>query len=359
MPVFNSGYTGYTVEDEVNEQPENIFNEWSSGSIAPANGQEIDPTTSSAVRSDYFEVEPETMYYFNSPIHWVWYDSNKNFISSNVWSDGTPQLYKKSPENARYARVYKNSTVDLKISTRPINTITRTIKHKELPTRISFGSDDGVASDRLVEVLDINTSAMTDGNRLFKNCKHMLNINTSNLDTSNMTNIAGMFCCCESLTSLDVTGFNTSKVVDMTGLFLGCKSLTSLDVSSFDTSNCITFCYMFQYVSKVTSIDISNFNSSNAWNLDAMFDSNIALTHVNLSNYDASKATRTSLLFNNTPNLISIDLRNCTASTINLFLEYFNNRNDKESGTILVTNTEGIAIDYANSKNWNIVTEAN
>ena len=73
----------------------------------------------------------------------------------------------------------------------------------------------------------------------------LTHISFDNVDTSNVTNMERMFWVCPNLTSLDVSGFDTSKVTRMLEMFMGCSSLTSLDISNFNTSKVQAMAFMF------------------------------------------------------------------------------------------------------------------
>ena len=83
-------------------------------------------------------------------------------------------------------------------------------------------------------------------------------------DTSNITDMYGMFYSCASLTSINLSNFNTDNVTKMNNMFFNCRSLTSLDLSSFNTSNVDTINSMFCNCSSLTSLDLSNFNTGKA-----------------------------------------------------------------------------------------------
>ena len=92
------------------------------------------------------------------------------------------------------------------------------------------------------------------------------------LDTSNVTNINKMFFGCSSLTSLDLTNFNTSNVTNMGSMFNNCSSLTSLDLSNFNTSKVTIIEYMFSGCSSLTSLNLSNWDLSNADNVSTFYN---------------------------------------------------------------------------------------
>ena len=99
----------------------------------------------------------------------------------------------------------------------------------------------------------------------------MTSIDLSALDTSEVTNMNRMFDGCSSLKSLDVSKFDTSKVTNMSAMFYECSSLTSLDLSKFDTSKVTIMGSMFSSCSSLTSLDVSKFDTSQVTNMALMF----------------------------------------------------------------------------------------
>ena len=91
----------------------------------------------------------------------------------------------------------------------------------------------------------------------------MTSIDLSALDTSEVTNMNRMFDGCSSLKSLDVSKFDTSNVTDMGAMFQSCSSLTNLDVSSFDTSKVTNMIFMFCNCPAWNTVDQTKFAGAN------------------------------------------------------------------------------------------------
>ena len=91
----------------------------------------------------------------------------------------------------------------------------------------------------------LDTSEVTNMDRMFYDCYTLKNLDLSNFNTANVTSIADMFFYCVSLESLDLSKFDTKKMTDMTGLFKSCKRLKTLDLSGFNTANVTTMKDMF------------------------------------------------------------------------------------------------------------------
>jgi len=94
-------------------------------------------------------------------------------------------------------------------------------------------------SSNVVEVIDANTSNVTDMKEMFYYCTLLTSVPL--FDTSNVTDMYGMFFQCWSLTSAPL--FDTSNVTNMYCMFDGCSVLTNVPL--FDTSNVTNIGYMF------------------------------------------------------------------------------------------------------------------
>lgn len=102
-------------------------------------------------------------------------------------------------------------------------------------------------SSNVVEVIDANTSNVTNMKEMFYYCTLLKSVPL--FDTSNVTDMFGMFFQCWSLTSAPL--FDTSNVTDMYSMFYGCSVLTNVPL--FDTSNVTNIGYMFYECYKVQS----------------------------------------------------------------------------------------------------------
>lgn len=98
----------------------------------------------------------------------------------------------------------------------------------------------------LLEVIDNNTSNVTNMESLFQGCTALTSVPL--FDTSNVMNMSYMFSDCSSLTSVPL--FDTSKVTNMSYMFYGC-AITSVPL--FDTSKVTNMRCMFYQCLKVAS----------------------------------------------------------------------------------------------------------
>ena len=99
----------------------------------------------------------------------------------------------------------------------------------------------------LLEVIDANSTGVSDMHYMFYNCQQLVSVQL--FDTSSVTSMGFMFNSCSSLTSVPL--FDTSSVTNMFSMFNRCSSLTSVPL--FDTSSVTTMNSMFYYCYKVES----------------------------------------------------------------------------------------------------------
>ena len=199
-------------------------------------------------------------------------------------------------------------------------TITRTISHDTLkPTFMRFGVSGSSATDReksLLEVIECDTSEVTNMAYMFNSCSSLTSLDLSNFDTSKVTNFDSIFENCTSLATINVSSWDTSKVTNMAYMFNNCNKLTSLDVSNFNTSQVTSMFKMFQSCSSLTSLYVSNFNTSKVTNISNMFMGCKSLTSLDLSNFDTSNVTTMQYMFNNCSSLTLLDLSNFDTSQV-------------------------------------------
>ena len=168
------------------------------------------------------------------------------------------------------------------------------------------------------DISKLDTSKVTNMNRMFRGCYSLTALDVSSFDTSKVTNMIDMFRGCSKLTALDVLSFDTSNVVNMNCMFNSCSSLTSLDLSSFDTNNVTYMNNMFSYCPNLTTVgDLSGWNVSNLTDATSMFSGCSSLTSLDLSSFDTSNVTYMRNMFQNCPNLTTVgDLSSWDTSNV-------------------------------------------
>ena len=111
---------------------------------------------------------------------------------------------------------------------------------------------------RINNIANLDTSKVTDMEKMFFVCSGLATLDLSSFDTSNVTHMYGMFAGCSGLTALDLSSFDTSNVTNMESMFSGCSGLAALNMVSFDTSNVMYMGYMFYRCSKLETIYASD-----------------------------------------------------------------------------------------------------
>ena len=176
-----------------------------------------------------------------------------------------------------------------------------------------------------IDFSNFDTSKVTKMSYMFYNCYSLTSIDLSNFDTLNVELMHFMFYNCYSLKSIDLSNFNTSQVANMNNFFYNCSSLTSIDLSNFNTSKVTDFGSMFKSCSSIEKINIANFNTKNLIYMDSMFCNCSSLTSIDLSSFDTSNMELNDYMFYNCSSLTSIDLSNFDTSKANIFDYIFYN----------------------------------
>jgi len=124
----------------------------------------------------------------------------------------------------------------------------------------------------LVNLKGVDTSGVTDMQRMFKGCSSLVELDLSDLDTENVDCMLDMFTDCSSLVSLDLSNFKTEKNARIDGMFDGCSSLVSLNLKNFSTSDITDFRVVFKGCSSLTELDLSSFDMRQAYSAVNMFE---------------------------------------------------------------------------------------
>ena len=192
------------------------------------------------------------------------------------------------------------------------------------------GMFDGCANLTTLDLSNFDTSKVTNMMNMFYNCNNLTSIDVSNFNTSKVTNMNFMFQYCNNLTSLDVSNWDINKVTNTTYMFWDCFNLTSLDVSNWVTSNVTNTNHMFVRCKSLTLLDVSNWDTSKVTNMDSMFWECSSLTSLDVSNFDTSNVTNMNNMFYNCYNLISLDISNFNTSNVTKMDYMFYNTNSLE-----------------------------
>ena len=115
-----------------------------------------------------------------------------------------------------------------------------------------------------LDVSNFDTSSVTDMASMFRDCTSLTSLDLSSFNTNQVTNMTGMFYNCSSLTSLNVSNFNTNQVTDMSDMFRDCSKLTSLYLTNFDTSKVTSSKNTFTGITSSTTVYLN----ARTWNID-------------------------------------------------------------------------------------------
>ncbi|MEY8315551.1 BspA family leucine-rich repeat surface protein [Adlercreutzia muris] len=175
-----------------------------------------------------------------------------------------------------------------------------------------FGGFEGLET---ADLSGLNSSQVTDMERMFWFCTSLTALDLSTLDTSQVTDMNGMFYECSSLSTLDLSGFDTSQVRCFgreagsrdSGMFEGCSSLTSLDLSSFDMGQAEAVGGMFSGCSSLESLKLpASLTMKSLRSVSGIFAGCSSLKSIDISQFDTSSATDMSGLFSGCSSLTSI-----------------------------------------------------
>jgi surface protein len=94
-------------------------------------------------------------------------------------------------------------------------------------------------SSNISELIKLNTSNITNMERMFAGCGELVSVNSQNWDTGNVTNTGWMFQNCSKLVSLDLSNWDLTNTPNAGSIFQGCNALHTLrlDNCSNDTIN--------------------------------------------------------------------------------------------------------------------------
>ncbi len=141
-------------------------------------------------------------------------------------------------------------------------------------------------------------------------------VGIENLNTSNVTNMNRVFESCYTLKKLDLSGWDTSLVKYTDFMFSGCSSLEELNLANWKTSNISNMYKMFQNCTSLKKLNLSGWNTGSVTNMSCLFYNCYALKEINWPNWDTSSVTSMSYLFYNCYALKELDLSNWDTSSV-------------------------------------------
>ena len=169
-----------------------------------------------------------------------------------------------------------------------------------------------------LDVSHLNTSKVTDMNRMFYNCE-VSELDVSRFDTSNVTDMESMFEGVNNVENLDVSKFNTSKVLNMTAMFgqgFFDYKFKKLDVGHFDTSNVLSMAWMFMSCSNLEEIDVSKWDVSKVTLMTEMFEYCSGLTSLDLSSWNMENVCDLCYFTAYSPKLQSLNMENLNCNNV-------------------------------------------
>jgi surface protein len=188
---------------------------------------------------------------------------------------------------------------------------TKTIYSTELPTKISFNG-----ATRLLEVLYLDSSNITDASNMFYGCTKLTNIvGIKDWDVRKVTTMYMMFTSCTSLTELDLSNWEPSSLITMYGMFYKCSKITSIKLGKGNTPVLTSTEGMFNSCLELLNIDFGGLNVSNVNNMGGMFSDCRKLKSLNISHWDVSKVTNFGAIFRRCNSLLELNLSNWNLSS--------------------------------------------
>ena len=169
IPVFNDGYNGYTVSDEIDSENSNHV-----------------------IRTIECDVLPTSLRF------------------TEAKSDSTGSTGRESA----LIEVYEIDNTKLNTEVQMFHLCGSLIKISGLHSNVIHDSRYmfcGCSNLRIVEGIENwDTSKVTNMSYMFHACNNLTSLDVSNFNTSNVTNMEGMFYSCNNLNTLDVINFDTT-----------------------------------------------------------------------------------------------------------------------------------------------------
>ena len=271
------------------------------------------------------------------------------FESGNIYTikyDGTIQKYEKVEPTAIYAKLYTDGTLILSSTdyTDETRTIANNGDYGDVSEKTNYYPvnnyklegdfpgwiDENIsypANGKINKVIIKDKIVPTNTSHWFTGCSNLTSIEgLQNMDTSNVTNMERMFYFCSSLTNLDLRNFDTSKVTNMSTMF-AYSTFTTLNLSSFDTSEVANMSNMFWQDTELQNIDISSFDTSKVTSMKSMFSGCIKLSEIDVSHFETKEVTDMGSMFYGCGGLGILDLSNFDTSKVTSMSGMFENCN--------------------------------
>ena len=176
--------------------------------------------------------------------------------------------------------------------------------------RDMFHNCTGITS--LEPLRNWNVENVQDTAGTFHNCSKITSIEPlTNWNVSNVKDMQGMFNFCSKITSIEpLTNWNVDNATNMGWLFNNCSGITSLEpIANWNVDNVTTMNNMFVNCSKLTTLEpLKNWNVDNVVYINNMFQDCTGLTSlVGLENWNVDNVTVAYGMLQNCTGLASLE----------------------------------------------------
>lgn len=156
----------------------------------------------------------------------------------------------------------------------------------------------------------LDTSKATNMERMFRDCRSLITVDTGNWDTRNVGNMVGMFMRCVELAQINVTNWDTGNVTGFSSMFYmnpANNKLVSINVGNWNTSKATNMSQMFGGCKALKTIgNTNNWDTSSVTNMFQMFSWCVSLTNIGAYNWDTSACADMGEMFDQMPGLKQI-----------------------------------------------------
>ena len=267
IPVFNDGYNGYTISDEIDETDSSITIRTIECDILPTYIRFGTITWDSEITNDVLSLKEiidinadnlSDMSYMFCNCH------NLNEVKNLNVTSATMSLQ---------LMFYQcKMLIQLDLS----NWDTSNVKNMQ-------GVLQGCTSLINLDISNWDTNNVIDMNSAFRNCGSLSLLNLSNFNIDNVTKIGYMFDGCSSLITLDLSNWNTDKVTNKTNIFTYCPNLQYIRCNNTSTINTLASLLPSRTSStqgkiittSSTNVDTTTLSSLN-WSVDTSSGTKIA-----------------------------------------------------------------------------------
>ena len=157
----------------------------------------------------------------------------------------------------------------LKLGSSKINTIPKYTEFPKTKQELIMLLYDRIQDDPNADLNDIDVSAITDMENLFKEMEPH-NIKLDLWDVSKVTSMGGMFSFSDDFDA-DLSGWDVSNVEDFSWMFMGCQEFKGKGLKNWNTRRGENFRAMFSGCHSFNE-DVSGWNVHNARDLSMMFN---------------------------------------------------------------------------------------